>query len=238
MHFWDGEGTSDVEASWPLNKMLKLQILPDKGDTTSNNYDKREILSLSNFSHAAILDFIMSLCCPIVLQCKQKKLCFQTQALQWLQKIQARNLKATIFPFHYKCKMLYFPCTCTVNIICNSGIISNNSKATYLNLPFPFFPLNHRWITTQKLTKSRHLWKPFPSGHDRQWESGWLPTARYCLDWFSAEVKTSTHKIPLTCRWSEVMCVQQDLHWSFSSMLPLDVTDKAQMNSLNSIVPS
>ena len=49
--------------------MPRLQILPDKVEITINYYKKRndlDLLSLSNFSRAAILDFITSLRFPVV----------------------------------------------------------------------------------------------------------------------------------------------------------------------------
>ena len=48
-----------------LQMMPKLQILLDKGNVTFNN-NKRKRFRVLNFPRAAILDFMTSLCCPIV----------------------------------------------------------------------------------------------------------------------------------------------------------------------------
>ena len=50
-----------------LSKIVpKLQILPDEGDTTFHTPKARKRLSLLNSLGAAILDFMMSVRCPIV----------------------------------------------------------------------------------------------------------------------------------------------------------------------------
>ena len=49
-----------------LQMMPKLQILLDKGNVTFNNNNKRNRFRVLNFPRAAILDFMMSLHCPIV----------------------------------------------------------------------------------------------------------------------------------------------------------------------------
>ena len=51
-----------------LQMMPKLQILLDKGNVTFNNINnnKRIRFRVLNFPRAAILDFMTSLCCPIV----------------------------------------------------------------------------------------------------------------------------------------------------------------------------
>ena len=49
-----------------LQMMPKLQILLGKGNVTFNNNNKRKRFRVLNFPRAAILDFMMSLRCPIV----------------------------------------------------------------------------------------------------------------------------------------------------------------------------
>ena len=111
-----------------LQMMPKLQILLDKGNVTFSNNHKRKRFRVLNFPRAAILDFMTSLRCPIVLD--KRTSAFQ----QYIQRSDVMKYKKAArgkFKSRNFFRLLLLLLNVTFSLsskICNLGIIWSNLK--------------------------------------------------------------------------------------------------------------